>query len=222
MENENVEFNEVRCKNLVLGDEETGFINLKVTKIDESPAIEINPNDGNEDSSITIGFEKGRPRLTLTSHDINKNRNTICLSFTDDGMPSIEIIGNHSNDLEFDSAIAMSLLDGLPLLGLLTKPTKDDEIKSIAVISITEKDQANLLISNNSIKGGFIALRVENDGGAIIINNKESTDENKSQEIGKGILLVNNSEMTAIDIKGQTIGGRNTQEKSSSEGESSE
>lgn len=123
MRNENVEYNEVRCKNLIIGDEETGYINLKVNQIDDSPCLEIQSNDGNEDSSITIGYK-----------------------------------------------------DGTPIISLITKRT-----------------------------------------------NQEPTDETESQKRREGILLVNNSEATLMDIKGQKIGSRNLKKENTyPEGESNE
>lgn len=220
MENGNVEYNEVKCKNLILGDEETGFINLKVSKIDDSPAIEINPNDGNEDSSIRIGFKDGRPILSLTSHDADKKKNTICFTFNDQGMPTFELITNVIDEDNFDSGFAVGFSEGQPLLGLISK---QDEHTSIASLYIDE-DVTHFVLSNRSKNGGFISMKVDSDDSSIVIRDyEELTDETESQKKNKGIYLINNSEVTLIDVNGQVIGGRNIQkEKSPSEGESNE
>lgn len=221
MENENVEFNEVKCKNLILGDEETGFINLKVSKIDDSPVIEINPSDSNEENSITIGFKDGRPILRLTSNEADNKKSVISLYFDDKSRAIVEIfIGNNEED--YDSALVMGIgTEGTPMLGMNSKHYENN---SIVGLNINEEGAAQLLLSNRSIKGGFISMMVDNDDSFIVIKNyEELTDETESQKKSKGIYLVNNSDVTLIDVNGQVIGGRNTQKKnSSSEGKSNE
>lgn len=221
MENENAEYSEVRCKTLILGDEETGFINLKVSKIDDSPCLEIESNEGNEDSSITIGFNEGKPIIQLTSHDADKKENTISLSFNDDGLPIFELATNCTNEDGFDSGFSIGFSDGRPMLGLISN---HDEQTSIASLFIDDQEISHLVLANERIKGGLVAMRAGNDGASLIVANyKDIIDAADGQLRGKGILLVNNSELTLMDIKGHTIGGRNIQEENnSSKGENNE
>lgn len=219
MGNENVEFNEVRCKTLILGDEETGFINLKVSNIDNFPAIEINPNDGNEESSIRLGFQNGRPILLLTNNESEKIEAYIKLSFDEEGMPAIEI-PIENNEEKHESVLLLGFnTKGCPVLGLASKR---NQIQSMAALHIDDEDAVHLVLSNEGIKEELIILSVDNDGSAIIIKTKEeSTDEKQKRD--KGILLVNNSKMTLMNVKGQIIGGRNIQEKKNSpKGESND
>ena len=222
MENEDVEFNEVRCKTLILGDEETGFINLKVSKIDDSPAIEINPNEGDEDSSIIIGFKDGRPILNLITNKTNEKRHIITLHFDEGGMPIMEM-GTQYAENKYENLIGLGLShEGTPVLILSSEVDQDTFVA--AGLIITEDGQASLVLRHENVKGGNIVIRVDDDGGGIIMEtNEDSTDQTDSTKLSKGILLVNNSKVTLMDIKGQTIGSKNKQEeKSSSEGESNE
>ena len=212
MGNENVEFNEVRCKNLILGDEDTGLINLKVNKIDDSPFLEIEANDGNEDSSITIGFKDGKPILTLSTNKTNEDEHIITLYFDEEGMPITEMRVK-DKEKKYGNQIALGLdSDGTPILALASEPEQDKSV--LACLFITESAEAVLFLKNDKIKGGSIAIKADDDGGFISIGrNEDSTDETDSQKKSQGILLVNNSEITLMDIKGHTIGGKNIKEE---------
>lgn len=217
MGNENVEFNEVRCKNLILGDEQTGYINLTVNKIDESPFLEIKPNDGNEDSSITIGYKDGKPILTLTTNKTNEKKHIIKLYFGDGDMPIMEM-GAQEDETNYDNLIALGLTDdGTPLLAMATEFEEDTSV--VAGLFINEKGHANLVLKNESVKGGWIVIRADDDGGGILMRtNEDPSVENESQKTNRGILLINSSKVTLMDIKGQTIGGKNIQEENTSSG----
>ena len=222
MKNENVEFNEIRCKKLILGDEEAGFINLKVSNIDNSPVIEMTPVDGNEESSITIGFKNGTPILNLITNKTIEKQHIIKLHFDEDGLPIMEM-GIQDHEENYDNIVALGLVnEGTPLLLLGSDSDQDPYV--VAGLLINENGHANLILKNNSVKGGDITLRVDDDGGGIVMRTSEdTTNRDESKTSNKGITLINTTKMTFMDIKGQTIGGINIQEeKSSSKGESNE
>ncbi len=212
MRNENVEYNEVRCKNLIIGDEETGYINLKVNQIDDSPCLEIQSNDGNEDSSITIGYKDGTPIISLITNRTDEKKHIIKLSFDENYMPIMEL-GIQDDEEKYDNVIGIGLTDkGTPSLALSSDLDQDTSV--VAGLSINEKGQAYLVLNNESVKGGSITVGVDDDGGVITIRtNQEPTDETESQKSREGILLVNNSEVTLMDIKGQKIGSRNLKKR---------
>lgn len=222
MGNESVEFNEIRCKTLTLGDEETGFINLKVNKIDDSPCLEIESDEANEDSSITIGYQDGKPIISLLTNKNNEKKHIIKLQFDESSMPTIET-AIQDDEENYDQLSALGLTpEGTPGLIMITKPNQDTCV--LTGILISKNGEACLLLSNENVKGGRIAIRVDDDGGGISIRtNQDSTDKTDSQKRSEGIILVDNSEVTFMDIKGYVIGGKkNLKENTSTEGKSNE
>ena len=67
VENENVEFNEVRCKKLVLGDEETGVLYISMTGDEGNSGLKITQSEEDNGNNIIIGFSDGKPTIILNS-----------------------------------------------------------------------------------------------------------------------------------------------------------
>lgn len=177
MANENVEFNEVRCNKLLLGNEETGFFQLSVNSKEGNPVLEITPDDKTDSGKIIIQFQDGIPTLTLDNKDIGDGSSSkIMLSFSDDGHALLFIVKAHDNNM-----------------------------RSFATLGVNPNDTSYLYLVNNKSKGSEILMQADDSKGAIVALTstvkREKTEKDNATRWG--IVMMHTPQESVINVEGK-------------------
>ena len=123
MSNENVKCNEIQCNKIILGNEETGHIELSVSKEEESTALIL--SQGSDLGKIVMSFKSGKPSLSIFSTGGDKE-GAIEIGFTDAGIPLLNLIGERVEDKDPNAVTVGFDSDGTPMLSSLPEVKKKE------------------------------------------------------------------------------------------------
>lgn len=193
MENKNVEYNEIRCNKLILGDRKTGLVGLTVSKEEGFPALALSLTREDHKASVVIGFKDGAPTLGLIDKNGDKT-GTIEIGFDERKSPMLTFHNKSAVDgdakhikLGFDD-------NGFPMLYL--SPGN----KEIGSVKLGADDVSSYLaLIRRSINSGNIVLRSGDESAGIVVT---SLDRLETEEEIFGILLFTNSEGSVLNIEG--------------------
>lgn len=215
--NENVEFNEVHCKKLVLGDEKTGFITLKVNGVEGVfTSLSVESSQDKNSGEVQIEFHNGIPRLRLANRAEDMNKGDIVLAFGKEGNPYLLIEIEDGGKSEKSIMLGISV-SGQPRLFLLNEEGEEDT--SVSMGTYTDGSPFVMLVNEN-LDGGNIVLWTNDDGANISISSAERIKkslENPKDAIG--LLLASNKNASRLLIEGvmKIVESRKNQDVSSAE-----
>ena len=201
MSNENAEFNEIRCNKLVLGNEETGIIELGVRKSGESTALVVSQRGAK--GSIYIDFDNGRPALYLSNGESEESDGMIALSFNDEGFPKLILAGKMVEG-EIENSIFLGLAqDASPRL-YLSDDRKGKE--SYIVLGSSGNDKLYLTLANQGPEGGIIFLNAAAAFASIgMSSNSQLDDEDRGTDERWGVLIANRSDGSELNVEGESF-----------------
>lgn len=194
MENKNVEYNEIRCNKLIVGDRETGFVMLSVSKEERSPALTLSLTHEDHKAGVVIGFRDGAPTLGLINENGEK-KGSIAIGFGDGELPTLTFYSEDAADGKARNITLGVDDDGFPSLFLSAPSDKGRSIVNLGIDDIS----SYLALIGRSVDGSNIVLRSSNEEAGIILT---SSDRLKAEEEILGILLISNSEGSVINIEG--------------------
>ena len=195
MKDGNVEFNEIRCNRLVIGNKETGIAVLTLSKEDENPVLILSPGDAEE--GIVLGFKDGMPTLGLHTGDVRKNTALVELKLNKDGSPILSL-SKKGNEDKGVSEVNLGFNDnGDPRLCIYDR--RSSKFKIIDM-NIDNSGAISLTIMNREVEGGNFILRVD-DESAIMVMSSEA--RRKIGEGSWGIVIGTGSEDSLIGIEGE-------------------
>lgn len=177
MTNGNVEFNEVRCKKLVLGDDESGVFHLSVIGNREKPQLMITDSEGNSSGAVYIKFVDGMPTLYLEGED-----NGIQLRVNSNGAVDFQIGKNGSEEM---SNIVLGIGDENEAFLFITNGKSKGGIISMlageedATVMLTSEDRRENKEGN--IPG--IAIIQSPDKSFIIVEGKQGIKSHRGKDV---------------------------------------
>ena len=195
MSNENVEYNEIRCNKLLLGNEETGYISLRGMLDEETDPGLVISQGGDKGGDIIIGFKEGRPTLALFNES-GKKEGVIEIGFNNDGAPTLRFFSGEAEDDSLDAVTLGFDSNGSPSL-YLSKATEDGE----TFINLSAQDDGSLYLalSSSGATGGKIFLNTDDEGAGIMLS---SEDRMEGEEERWGIFMVTDKERSTLDAEG--------------------
>ena len=196
MSSEKVEYNEIRCNKLVLGNEETGFVELGVIDNQGSPNLVLSQNLEATESAIILGFNDGIPTIELLNIDGGEMKSFIGFRFTNNGYPILNMskksdAGESRDvvDLGFNS-------EGYPTLFLLNSSGEDDAVVSLRV---DDNGCVSLFLTNENVKGANVVLRVDKDAACMITGTNDRIKNEKNQ----GVLILTGPNGSSLSLEGK-------------------
>lgn len=199
MKDENVEFNEIRCNKLILGNEETGIIELGVSTDNGSTQLVISQRDAK--GRIYIDFDNGSPGLYISYNEGGKLSGMVALSFNNEGFPRFTLGGRIEED-KVDNSISLELAeDASPRLSLI-----DDRNgrQSNILLGTGGNGRLYLSLANTGAEGGIIFLNTADDYASIgMSSSKQLADEDKSSDERWGVLISNRSDGSEVSVEGE-------------------
>lgn len=196
MKKKSVEYDEIRCNKLILGDGEKGYIILSIDDETGHPALAMSQE--NASGTILLSLKDGIPSLSLLNKGTNEQRGLVELKLNDNGFPILNFLrlGNDNEDL---SEISLGLNDdGQPRLYL---SNKSGSVPNFIDIGVDNDGSVYLLITNRETKGGNIIIRANKDGVGIMMST-----EDRRRQIGGGswgVVLATDSEESILGFEGE-------------------
>lgn len=195
MKDENVEFNEIRCNRLILGNKETGTIGLMINEVDGTPSLMLF-NDEDSGTGISIGFSNGVPFLSFVNTD-GKKEGVIGISFNDEGFPVLTFSkrgdGNEKVNeirLGFDN-------DGDAVLRLSNGQNEDS---GFVALSVDKDGSPFLMLAHRNVKGGNIILSADKANAGMAIT---STDRMENADAPWSVSISTGVEGSKLDVEGK-------------------
>ena len=204
MSNENVEFNEIRCNKLILGNKKTGSISLRIDDKDGTPNLFLSGGDG--EKGIYIGFNNGNPVLSLVNTD-GKKEGTIGLTFNDDSSP-VFTLSMKGDDNEKVNAVRLGFGDDGD--AVLRLSNGQDEDSGFVNLSVDDDGSIFLFLVNRNVKGGNIFFSVDKTDAGVAIT---STDRMQNREAPWGLYIGTGINGSGIEVEGEKYFDRNRKDK---------
>ena len=208
MTNGNVEYNEVRCKTILLGSEETGFIQLSVTEDPDdsptmSPTLSIFDPNNDKPAGVGIQFIDGHPTLTLQVRNEKNDslKSIILLMFDEKGLPFLQI-NNHDETGAIIKNITLGLMDDeFPRLHF---SSNEKNSESFMRMGLGKHGEPHILMINEDLKGGNIFVIADKDEAAMMLTSRDRL-ANQDSKTGDtwGILMVQGPEQSMINVEGK-------------------
>ena len=195
MKDENVEFNEIRCNKLILGNKETGTIILSIDEEDGTPKLGIF-NDADSGTGISIGFSNGVPTLTFVNQD-GKKCGIIRLTFNDKGFPVLHLFKERGENEDINEVRLGFDSNGENVLRLSNGQNED---RGFANLSVDENGRLSLMLVNRNIKGGNIIFRVDKTNAGIVMT---SRDRMENEDAPWGLYIATDAEGSKLEVEGE-------------------
>ena len=209
MKDENVEFNEIRCNRLILGNEETGVIDLKIDEEDGTPKLGIF-NDADSGKGIFIGFSDGVPTLSFVNKD-GKECGIIRLTFNDEGSPVFHLIKERDENEDVTEIKLGINSDGDAVLRLSNGQNED---RGFVFLSADRDRSLSLMLVNRNIKGGNIIFGVDKANAGMLMT---STDRLKNEDAPWGVSIATGVEESKLEVEGKNYIDESRKDKENGE-----
>ena len=204
MSDENVEFNEIRCNTLILGNKDTGTISLRIDDEDGTPNLFI--SGGDEEQGIYLGFNNDSPVLAFVNKN-GKREGVIGLKFNDEGYPVLTLSRKRDENENVNEVKLGFDESGDAVLRLSNGQNEDSAVVSL---SVDDDGSIFLFLANRNVKGGNIFFSVDKTDAGIAIT---STDRMQNRDAPWGLYIATGIDGSKLEIESKNYIDESRQNK---------